>query len=112
MNEATSSLTRADVGTVQRIFTGKVTAIGGVSVNPVNVSSGSPVRSRFLSAYLNQDEEKYVAYWTVRRYIGKGVPPKEFASASDVIRYVQATPGAIGYIDETSLTPGLNVLVR
>lgn len=107
-----AGLEKIDVGTVQRIYTGRVVAISGVSVNPVNATSGSPVRSRFLTAYLNQDEDRYVAYWTVRRYIGKGVPPKELASTADVIAYVQTTPGAIGYIDETSLSPGMNVLLR
>ncbi len=105
-------LDRLDVATLQRIFTGRVVEVGGVTVNPVNVSQGNPVRSRFLAAFLNQDEEKYLAYWTVRRYIGKGVPPREFATASEVIRFVQSTPGGIGYVDESSLPAGANVLVR
>ncbi len=106
------ALERLDVATVQRIFTGRVIEVAGVTVNPVNVSQGDPVRSRFLATFLNQDEEKYLAYWTVRRYIGKGVPPREFATASEVIRFVQSTPGAIGYVDESSVPAGANVLVR
>lgn len=105
-------LERLDLATLQRIFTGRVVEVGGISVNPVNVSQGDPVRSRFLATFLNQDEEKYLAYWTVRRYIGKGVPPREFATASEVIRFVQSTPGAIGYVDESSVPAGANVLVR
>lgn len=107
-----AGLERIDVPTVQRIYTGRMVELGNVSVNPANVAAGHPVRSRFLATYLKQDDEKYLAYWTVRRYIGKGVPPREFSTPAEVIRFVLATPGGIGYVDEASLEPGLNVLVR
>ncbi len=107
-----AGLERIDPATVQRIYTGRVVDLAGVSLKPCNVSAGDPVRERFLHTYLKQDDENYIAYWTVRRYIGKGVPPKELPNAAEVIRYVQSTPGAIGYIDESSVIPGLNVLAR
>lgn len=105
-------LARVDVPTIQRIYTGRVVEVAGLSVTPINVSSNNPVRARFLATYLSQNEENYLAYWTVRRYIGKGVPPREVETLAEVIRLVQSTRGAIGYIDEASLAPGLNVIVR
>lgn len=107
-----ASLARLDVGTVQKVFTGKAIEVGGIAVTAVNANAGSSLRGRFLQTFLNQDEEKYTAYWTVRRYIGKGAPPKELTSSAEVINFVQSTPGAIGYIDEADLKPGLNVLLR
>lgn len=107
-----ASLSRIEATAVEKIFTGKAIEVGGVPVTAINASSGSPLRQRFLQAFLNQDEEKYTAYWTVRRYIGKGAPPKEVASPAEVISFVQSTPGAIGYIDEADLKPGLNVLAK
>ena len=107
-----AGIDKIDAVTVQKVFTGRVVELGGVALTPINASAGSATRLRFLQAFLNQDEDKYVAYWTVRRYIGKGVPPKELASASDVIRFVQSTPGAIGYVEQSDLVPGLNVLTR
>jgi ABC-type phosphate transport system substrate-binding protein len=103
---------KLDVATLQRIFTGKVIEVGGVSVTAVNAHSGSPTRSQFLQVFLKQDEDKYTAYWTVRRYIGKGVPPRELATSADIISFVKSTPGAIGYIDESEITSGLNVLLH
>ena len=96
---------------VERIFTGKVIEVDGVHVTAVNLKPGA-LRSRFLQHYLNQDDDKYTAYWTVRRFIGKGIPPRELSSVDEVIDFVQHTPGAIGYIDESELKPGLNVLSR
>lgn len=106
------SLPKLDEVTIQKIFTGKVIDIGGVNVVAVNAGSGSPLRSRFLQQYLNQDEEKYTAYWTVRRYIGKGTPPRELPGSAEILQFVQSTPGAIGYIDDADNKPGLNVLLR
>ena len=105
-------LEKMDTATLQRIFTGRVVEVGGRPVTPINAVSGSPVRAKFLQTYLQQDEDKYVAYWTVRRYIGKGVPPRELTSPDEVIRFIAATPGAIGYVPESSLPPGANVLLR
>jgi hypothetical protein len=63
------------------------------------------LRSQFLKSYLSQDYEKYTAYWMVRRYIGKGNHPRELVSSEDEISFVQATPGAIGYIVDAGLKP-------
>ncbi len=107
-----ANLRQLDANTVARIYTGKVIEVDGVAVTAVNASSGSPVRNRFLQAYLKQDEDKYTAYWTVRRYIGKGASPRELTRSADVINFVNSTPGAIGYIDEADVQPGINVLLR
>ncbi len=107
-----ASLTRLDITTVERIYTGKVIEVDGIVVKPVNATSGSAVRNRFLQVYLNEDEDKYTAYWTVRRYIGKGVSPRELTNSADVINFVKSTPGAIGYIDDADVQPGINVLLK
>jgi ABC-type phosphate transport system substrate-binding protein len=107
-----ASLPRLDDGMVQKIYSGKVIEVGGVNVTAVNLRSGSTARNHFLQTYLVLDEEKYTAYWTVRRYIGKGVPPRELGSGAEVVSFVQTTPGAIGYVDDSDLKPGLNVLLR
>ena len=107
-----SNLTGLDLSTLEKVYTGKVIEINGVPVTAVNASSGSAVRSRFLHAYLKQDEDKYTAYWIVRRYIGKGAPPRELANSEAVVAFVKATPGAIGYVDETDVPTGVTVLLK
>ena len=103
---------KLDQPTVQRVFTGKVIEVGGVTVSPVNLRVGQPLRSRFLSDYLQQTDDAYVAYWTVRRYVGKGAPPKEVGSASDVVMHVLHNAGAIGYMEESDVPPGVNIVAR
>ena len=107
-----SNVPKMDTVTIQKVYTGKVISVFGINITPVGIKPGTTARKLFLREFLNQDEEKYTAYWTVRRYIGKGTPPAELASAADVIGYVQSTPGAVGYIDEAELKPGMNVVAR
>jgi len=106
-----AGMNKLSAATVQRIFTGKVIEIEGVHITAVNLKPCA-LRDRFLLRYLNQDDDKFTAYWTVRRFIGKGVPPSEASSTAEVIHFVQSTPGAIGYIDENELKPDLNVVSR
>ena len=47
----------------------------------MNLKSGVRLRGQFLADLLGMDEERYVAYWTVRRYIGKGAPPRNWKAA-------------------------------
>jgi hypothetical protein len=70
-----ANLPKLDAETLNKIYTGRVIQVGGVSVVPVNLKPGNKLRGQFLSELLNSDDERYIAYWTVRRYIGKGVPP-------------------------------------
>jgi hypothetical protein len=109
---AHANVHKLDQATVQRIYTGKVIEVGGVTVLPVNLRVGQTLRQRFLGDYLQQTDDTYVAYWTVRRYVGKGVPPRELGSAADIISYVQSTPGAVAYLDDTDVPSGMNVVLR
>jgi len=103
---------KADRVTVQRIFTGRVVSIGQQPVEPVNLPVGNPVREDFLQAYLEQNDQQYTGYWLVRRYVGKGAPPQELGSVEEVIKYIQATPGAIGYVPVSKIPRGANIVFR
>lgn len=109
---AHANVRKLDALTVQRIYTGRVVVLDGIPVSPVNLVPGHLLRQRFLAEYLMQDEQSYLAYWTVRRYVGKGVPPRELASTADVIQYVLNTPGAVAYLDEAEVPPGMNIVLR
>ena len=46
------------------------------------IGAHGPVRQRFLADFLDTEEDQYVGYWTVRRYVGKGTPPVELRQAA------------------------------
>lgn len=99
-------------GVLQKIFLGKVIEVDGTSVIPVNLAPGDPDRRVFMTRVMEQDDEKFISYWTVRRYIGKGAPPREFSSLPELLDYVRQTPGAIGYSSGSAPKDGLSVLLK
>jgi ABC-type phosphate transport system substrate-binding protein len=107
-----ASLPRIDIATAQRLYTGRAVEVAGVAVLPVNAATGSKARERFMAGVMNQEDDKYVAYWTVRKHVGKGTPPRELKTATEVIDFVQNTPGALGYVVAGDLKPGMNVVLR
>jgi len=106
------SISRIDAPTLQRLYTGRAIEVAGTAATVVNLSAGSALRDRFLDKVVGLDNDRYVAYWTVRRHVGKGVPPRDLKTAAEVIDFVQATPGGLGYIAASDLRPGLNVVFR
>jgi antitoxin (DNA-binding transcriptional repressor) of toxin-antitoxin stability system len=82
---------KIDLVTIQKIYKGKIVSISDIALKPVNAKLGSPERNQFLENVMNQDEEKYTGYWTVRRYIGKGTPPNELNSTAEIIDYTRCS---------------------
>lgn len=109
---ANPSVPKLDLAALQRLYTGRVVEVGGLNITVVNLASGMPQRQRFLSSVLQMDDDRYRAYWTVRRHIGKGTPPRDLNSAAQVIEFVQSTPGGVGYVQVNELRPGLNIVAR
>jgi hypothetical protein len=99
--------------TLQKIFLGKIVEVNGRQVIPVNLTKGNALRTAFMEQFLHQDDEKFIAYWTVRRYIGQGTPPREFATVDQQLEFLRKTPGAVGYVDDkTDIAKGLRMLLK
>lgn len=103
---------KTDAPTLQRLYTGRIVSINQQAARPVGLVAGHPVRREFLARLLGQDEGEYTAYWLVRRYVGKGAPPQEFADVEEVIRFVATTPGTVGYAPVGKLPAGSNIIFR
>ena len=85
---------RVDAALLQRLYTGRAVEVAGTPVQVVGLAPGDPARARFLARIVGLDDERYVAYWTVRRHVGKGAPPREFRTPRELAAHVQSTPGA------------------
>src|SRR5688500_10116621 len=110
---ANADTPRLDEVTLQRVYLGKIVEIDGKPITPVNLAKGNAARKAFMEQVLTQDDEKFIGYWTVRRYIGKGSPPREFATTEQQLQFLRATPGAVGYVDDSvDVTQGLRTLLK
>lgn len=75
------------------------------AIRPVDQRADSNVRRRFSDGVLRRSVQAVKTYWQQRIFSGRGVPPPELDSDDAVVHYVEAHPGALGYISG-SVSPG------
>ena len=70
----------------------------GGTIRPIDLSPKLSVRDQFIRKVLKKTPAQLKSYWNQQIFSGKGVPPPEAAAAADVVNFVLANPGAIGYV--------------
>ena len=99
-----------DVG---RLFLGKMKSFpNGDKVIVVDQSDESEVRDEFMSKVLGKTAQQVKAYWSQQIFTGKGVPPKQMRSSSEVKELVSQNPAIIGYIDSSSVDDSIKVVLE
>jgi len=90
---------------VKEIFLGEVQFAASLKLQPVD---NAAVQADFQARVLKMSPAKYTAAWTKKAFRdGLNAPPTK-GSDAEVIGFVKATPGAIGYV---SSAPAGGVLV-
>lgn len=102
-------LTRAEIS---RYFLKKVSMWSdGTPLEPVDLTEEDRTRELFSSSILRKRVGAVKAYWQQMIFSGRAVPPPEKRSERDVIAFVDARPGAIGYISaDTTVGEGVKVV--
>jgi ABC-type phosphate transport system substrate-binding protein len=80
------------------------------TIRPVDQKADSVARRRFSDSVLHRSVAAMKTYWQQRIFSGRGVPPPELDSDDAVVRYVEAHPGAVGYIAGSISTGKTKVL--
>ncbi len=109
---ANNSVTEADIskGDIKRIFLGKKRMwTDQQKISPVTLING-PVHEGFVSAFINKTPITFSTFWKRVIVTGTGIPPKSFKSETDLVKYVSATKGAVGYISADTSHKGVKVL--
>ena len=104
-----TSLTQDDL---VRLYTGKLSAFpNGASAIPVNLADSVPLRADFDQKALGRSSSQVKAYWSKLVFTGKGTPPKEVASDSEVLELVASNPNLIGYVSAGAVSAKVKVLL-
>lgn len=83
----------------------------GERVRPVDLPETSPARESFSKAVHGRPTAAVKAYWQRMIFSGIDAPPPEKPSAAEVLAYVRANAGAIGYVPAgTQLPEGVKAL--
>jgi ABC-type phosphate transport system substrate-binding protein len=92
------SFNRADI---ESIFLGKKTHwSNGIKTVPVAMKEGK-IHELFINEVIRKSISAYMNYWRKMIFTGKGVMPVSFETDTEILQYVNNTPGAIGYLSET-----------
>jgi ABC-type phosphate transport system substrate-binding protein len=82
----------------------------GTEAVPIDQKVGSSVREAFSQAVHQKSAAAVDAYWQKRIFSGRGLPPVTQGSDAQVLAFVRATPGAVGYVSSGTPTEGVKVL--
>lgn len=88
----------------------KVAWPDGTPVVPVDQPEKSEVRAALLRDVFGRSASAIKSYWHQQIFSGRAVPPVERASDQQVVAFVQASPGAIGYVAESTPVGNLKVV--
>jgi ABC-type phosphate transport system substrate-binding protein len=85
---------------------------GGGNAVPVDQSATSPVRRSFSAAVVGQSAAEVVQYWQKLMFSSSPLrPPPVKKTDAEVLAFVAATPGAVGYVSTaTALPAGVKTL--
>jgi ABC-type phosphate transport system substrate-binding protein len=79
----------------------------GQTIRPVDLRADSPVRREFSNRVLKRSVMAVRSYWQQRIFSGRELPPPELDSDAAVLRFVQSSPGAIGYVSANTHLTGV-----
>jgi hypothetical protein len=80
-------------------------------VRPADLVANSPVRRKFSDEVLHRSVDAVKGYWQQRIFSGRDVPPPEFETDDEVVKFVLKHDGGVGYVSGTANLGGTKVLV-
>ena len=91
--------------TLSQVYLGKVERWGdGKPIAAVDLSTTSPVRAAFSQSVLGMSVVSVRMYWT-RTMVSDHFPPMVRSTDEDVIAFVAARTGSVGYVSADAVLP-------
>jgi len=98
-------------GQLSRLFLKKsIRWPDGVEARPVEPAAPA-LRERFAEQVHGKSPAAVREYWNQLIFSGRDVPPLEKPGDAEVLAYVRANRGAVGYVSSAADTAGVKVLV-
>ena len=97
-------------GDVQKVFLGKTGTWSDGSRVVLSMVDRDDLSDAFFKAYVKKSPKQFTTFWKKAVFSGTGEMPSEFATEAELVAFVAATPGAVGYIDEATAHDGVKVI--
>ncbi|MDD5296934.1 MAG: hypothetical protein PHU46_08480 [Rhodocyclaceae bacterium] len=89
---------------VINIFMGRFRQLpNGLPASPVDLPVTERAKPEFYRLLVGKDMDQIAAYWSRLVFTGRTAPPMQAGSVEDMIRYLNANPGAVGYMDSNDV---------
>jgi hypothetical protein len=82
----------------------------GTDALPVDQPADNAVREGFSREIHGRSAKAVKNYWLQVLFAGRGVPPVEKASDAEVLAFVKAHPGAVGYVSSDARSDDVKIL--
>ena len=101
-----------DKSIIREMFLGKKKSFSnGRTAMTLSPETSDPVMTEFNEKVIERTNSQVKAYWSKVIFTGKGTPPQELGSASEMISAVSSNPDAIGYVDAAAVTDAVKVVL-
>ena len=92
------------------IFLGNTIKWGDKSKINIVVQKNSDAHDEFVKEVTRKSASQFRNYWKKMVFTGKGSSPKSFDKSDELLAYIAATDGAIGYIAANVQPDGVKVI--
>jgi ABC-type phosphate transport system substrate-binding protein len=109
---ASNSISAMSAEDLSKAFTKKTSRwSNGEEMLPVDLRDPSAVRESFSRLVHQKSSAAVKAYWQKMIFSGREVPPPEKATSAEVVAFVRANRGAVGYVAaDAALGSGVKVI--
>ncbi|MCK5521388.1 MAG: substrate-binding domain-containing protein [Candidatus Marinimicrobia bacterium] len=98
-NGGSDNLSSADV---KNIFLGKKKSWDNGSKIIICTLKSGATHENFITQVVKKQPGQFDMYWKQLVFTGRGTMPKSFSSEAEMITFITANKGAIGYVDEAT----------
>ncbi len=81
----------------------------GIAIKLVVLADG-PLHTKLIKDFTQRTPDQFEKFWKKRVFTGTGVMPALARDEAELVAYVAANPGAIGYVSPASVTDKVKIL--
>ncbi len=82
----------------------------GIQATPIDQAIDSPERADFYRQLVNKEPAEIRAYWSRLVFSGGSRPPYTAENREELLRLLNNTPGAIGYLERSQVDSRLRIV--
>lgn len=105
-----SKVTTLTADDFKNILLGKKLKFEDGSNIKLAILADGPVHERVIRDFTQRTTDQFDKYWKRQVFSGQGIMPQQFKTEAELIAYVAATPGGLGYVGSGSVTPTVGLV--